>query len=274
MAKEKEEKEKENEVLESPESDDLEIIDERKILKEAEEREKEIKKEIEEAKAEAKEEAKEGAKAEAAKKNVRKKPKHGKKYREAAVKIEKETAYEKLDAIKLAKETSTVKFDAGIELHLRIDKKTENIRGTVNLPGGSAKEKKVAEVTEKNADEFVEKVKAGKIDFDLVVASPAMMPKLAQLAKILGPKGLMPNPKTGTVTDDVARVAEEFRGGKLEFKADKNNIVHVLVGKVSFKDEDLESNIDAILAAIPKGKIVSAHLASSMGPSIKLAIKK
>ncbi|MFA7244405.1 MAG: 50S ribosomal protein L1 [Patescibacteria group bacterium] len=262
MAKEKEEKV--SEVTEE------EIIDEKKILKAAEEREREIKKEIEEAKAEAKAEKK----AEAVIKNIRKAPRHGKKYREVETKIEKSETYEEIDAIKLVKETSTTKFDSSIELHVRIDKKTENIRGTVNLPGGAAKQKNVAEVTEKNIDEFVEKVKSGKIDFDLVVTSPAMMPKLAQLAKILGPKGMMPNPKTGTVTDDVTKVAAEFKGGKLEFKADKTNIVHVLVGRVSFKDEDIQANIDAILSALPKGKIVSAYLASTMGPSVRFAVSK
>lgn len=247
-----------------------EIIDERKILKDAEEREKEIKAEIEEAKEEAKAESRK----ENVKVSVRKAPKHGKKYREVALKIDKDLQYENLDAIKLIRETSTSKFDSSIELHARIDKKIENIRGTVNLPGGSAKQKKVAEVTEKNVDEFVNDVKAGKMDFDMIVTTPSMMPKLAPLAKILGPKGLMPNPKSGTVTEDIAKTVEEFRGGKLEFKADKANIVHTLVGRISFKDEDINANIEAIISALPKGKIVSAYLASAMGPSVRLAIKK
>lgn len=263
MSKEDKKQKGESEVEEA-------IIDERTILKEAEEREKEIKKEIEEAKAEAKEESKKVV----TEKTIRKAPKHGKKYREVASKIEKEKLYELDEAIKLVKEISTSKFDGSIELHARIDKKTENIRGTVNLPGGAAKSKKVVVIDEKNADEFIEKVKSGKTDFDLAITSPSMMPKLAQLAKILGPKGLMPNPKTGTVTEDTAKAAEEFRGGKLEFKADKSNIVHVLVGRISFKDEDIKANTETILSALPKGKIVSAYMAPSMGPSLRLSIKK
>lgn len=272
MSKEKNQPKGDQPKAEKDESEvaEEEIIDERKILKEAEEREKEIKQEIKEAREEAKEETRK----ETREKSVRKAPKHGKKYREVATKIDREKSYEIEEAIALVRQTTTSKFDASIELHIRIDKKTENIRGTVNLPGGAAKSKKVIEITEKNADEFIENVKAGKLDFDLVVTTPSMMPKIAQLAKVLGPKGLMPNPKTGTVTEDPKKAAEEFRGGKLEFKTDKSNIVHVLAGRISFKDEDIKANIDTIFAALPKGKVASAYLASSMGPSIRLAIKK
>jgi large subunit ribosomal protein L1 len=157
---------------------------------------------------------------------------------------------------------------------LKIDKKIENLRGVVNLPAGSAKEKKVLEVTEKNVEEIVEKVKAGKAEFDIILATPAVMPKLAVLAKILGPKGLMPNPKSGTVTENITEVAEEFHGGKIEFKADKGNNIHISIGKVSRDHDKIKENLDAVLAAVPIGKVLSAHLTTSMGPSIKIKVGK
>lgn len=243
------------------------IIDEKKILKEAKEREKEIKKEIAEAKKEDRAH-KEQAVAKVTKVRVKK---HGKKYRDSLSKIEKNKEYDIEEAIKIAKEGSNTTFDATLELHIKIDKKMENIRGTVNLSGGVAKKKKVLVVDEKNADQVVENVQKGKADFDIMITSPTVMPKLRQLAKILGPKGLMPNPKTGTIVEDTAKAKEEFEGGKAEYKADKGNVVHMSIGKVSFEDQKIKENYDIILSALPKGKILSIHLATTMGPSIRVA---
>jgi len=253
----------------------VEVDDEKEILKKAEEKEKAKKETVEKEKKIKKIEKKEekivvGQKAE----EVRAKNKHGKKYRSQKEKIEIDKIYELDESIDLAKETSATKFDATIDLHLRIDKKIENLRGVVNLPAGCAKEKKVLEVTEKNVDEIVEKVKAGKAEFDIMLAVPSVMPKLASLAKILGPKGLMPNPKSGTVTDNISETAEEFRGGKVEFKADKGNNIHISIGRVSFEHDKLKENLDASLAAVPIGKVLSAHLTTSMGPSIKIKVGK
>lgn len=251
------------------------VIEEKELLKKAEEKEK-VKKETEEKKKKIKKVEKKEEKivVEHKAEEIRAKNKHGKKYRAVKEKIEIDKIYEPDEAIDLAKETSVTKFDATIDLHLRIDKKIENLRGVVNLPAGSAKEKKVLEVTEKNVDEIVEKVKAGKAEFDIMLAIPAVMPKLASLAKILGPKGLMPNPKSGTVTENISETAEEFRGGKVEFKADKGNNIHISIGKVSRDHDKIKENLDAVLAAVPIGKVLSAHLTTSMGPSIKIKVGK
>jgi large subunit ribosomal protein L1 len=242
-----------------------EVIDEKKILKEAKEREKEIKEEMKKAKEEAREKKKDSI--------AQSKPriKHGKIYRESLRLINKGEEYEIEEAIRKIKETSKVKFDSTVELHVKIDKKIENIRGTVNFTGGVAKQKKVALADEKNVDKLVEDVKKGKVDFDILVAKPSVMPKLGQLAKILGPKGMMPNPKTGTVSEEPERVAEEFKSGKVEYKGDKGNVVHVSLGKVSFEDMKLKENYEIILSALPKGKILSVYLTSTMGPSVRVA---
>lgn len=248
-----------------------EIIDEKKILKEAEEREKEIKKEIKEAKEEEKKQTKE-LKSKGTEEQKRKKPRHGKKYRNILKAIEKGRDYELSEALALVKKTSITKFDSSIEMHIKIDKKMENIRGVVALPGGLAKERKVLEITNTNVDDVLKEIKDGKADFDIIIAHPEIMPKLASLAKILGPKGLMPNPKSGTVTENTKEVAEEFKKKKIEFKADKGNVVHALIGRVSFDDMKLKENFEAILSALPKGKIQSIYLSSSMGPSVKVQI--
>jgi len=252
-----------------------EVVDEKELLKKADEKEK-VKKETEEKQKTVKKAEKKIEKVEAEQKieEIRAKNKHGKKYRTVKEKIKIDKIYEPDEAINLAKETSVTKFDATVDLHLRIDKKIENLRGVVNLPAGTAKDKKVLEVTEKNVEEVVEKVKAGKAEFDIMLAIPAVMPKLASLAKILGPKGLMPNPKSGTVTENITEAAEEFRGGKLEFKADKGNNIHISIGRVSFERDKLKENLDAVLAAVPIGKVLSAHLTTSMGPSIRIKVGK
>lgn len=254
-----------------------EVVDEKELLKQAEEREKERKAQ-EEAEKEASKEIEKQEKAEervekiARKATKRVKPLHGKKYRQLAEKIEKDKEYALDDAIALALETNPSKFDATVELHVKLNDKEKNIRGMVVLPGGVIKEKKVLEVTEANADEVVADVKAGKIDFDVMIADIKVMPKLAQLAKVLGPKGLMPSPKAGTVVPDVKKAAEELKGGKVEFRADKFNIVHMTIGKISFGAEKMKSNYTAILDHLPK-RIDSIYLTTSMGPSIKVSKK-
>lgn len=251
-----------------------EPVDDKKILKEAEEREKEAKKKVKKEKSQ-KESKKEAAKEEPKKIEVaRRQRKHGKKYRSLAKNIEQNKLFEIDEAIKTAKELSKTQFDATIELHLRLDKKVENLRGVVNFPSGTVKEKKVLEITEKNIDAEVEKVKVGKIDFDIMITKPAYMPKLAMLAKILGPKGLMPNPKNGTVTENVKEAAEEFRGNKVEFKPDKGNNIHFALAKVSWPEDKIKANLEAALSAVPIGKVLSAFLTTTMGPSIRIKTSK
>ncbi|MFA4996218.1 MAG: 50S ribosomal protein L1 [Patescibacteria group bacterium] len=251
-----------------------EVIDEKKILKEAEEREKERKAEEEVAKEEEKKAEKEEKKEEKKKVEQKKrKPLHGKKYRELAKQIEKDTEYPIAEAIELALKTSPVKFDATIEAHFKINPKEKNIRGMITLAGGLVKEKKVKEVTEGNVDEVIAEVKAGKVDFDVMIAELKAMPKLAQLAKVLGPKGLMPSPKAGTAVEDVAKAVEELKSGKVEYRADKFNIVHLALGKISFGSERVKQNYDAILNALPFKKIETIFLTSTMGPSVKVARK-
>lgn len=270
----KEDKTKKEEVSKEVEETTL---DEKELLKQAEEREKERKEQEEAEKKVSKEKEKEEKEKEKEVREqrkqiqVRKKPRHGKKYREIAKKIEdKEYAVD--EAVKLALETNPAKFDATVEAHFKVNTKEKNIRGMVVLPGGATKEKKVLEVTESNVDEVIASIKAGKIDFDVLIADQKVMPKIAVLAKILGPKGLMPSPKAGTVVDDVKKAAEELKGGKVEFRADKTNIVHMSLGKISFGQERLKSNFEAILSHLPK-RIDSIFLTTTMGPSIRVAKK-
>jgi large subunit ribosomal protein L1 len=268
MAKEPKKKEEEIEETEVSEKD---------LLKEAEEREKERKAEEEALKEEEKEAEKE-AKAEAKvarlarKETHRVKPRHAKKHRAAAEKIEKDKEYSISEAIDLAIATTCTKFDATVEMHVKLNVKEKNIRGMVVLPGGVVKEKNILEVTEANVDEVIEKVKAGKIEFDTMLADVKVMPKLAQLAKTLGPKGLMPSPKAGTVVENVKEAAAELRGGKVEYRADKFNIVHMAIGKISFGSEKIYQNFQAILDHLPK-RIDSIYLTTTMGPSVKVSKK-
>ena len=260
------------------ESVKAESVDEKELLREAEIREQERKEQEDQQKKEAKKEAKEHEKEERKTKklekhNVRRKPRHGKKYRAVAEKIERGKEYAIDDAIPLVKETSISKFEATIEVHIKLSKKLENVRGTMTLPGGAVKEKRVLEVTEKNIDDVVTQVKSGKIDFDVMVASPKVMPKLAALAKTLGPKGLMPNPKTGTVSEDVAEAANEFRSGRIEYKADKANIVHLPIGKAKTADDKIKENIESLMSQFPTNRIESAYLTTTMGPSVRLEVK-
>lgn len=225
---------------------------------------------------------------------------HGKNYRQAAELVDKRKQYELSEAIELAKQTVKVKFDPSLELHLNLGvdprQADQMVRSSVVLPAGTGKSLRVAVLapSAKHADakqagaevvgedDLIAKIEQGKINFDRLIATPDMMPKLSKVAKVLGPKGLMPNPKSGTVTPDVAKATAEAKAGKVEFRIDKQAIVHQAIGKASFKAEDLLANaktlIDAVMKAKPsaaKGTYVKAMaLATSMGPGIKLNVQK
>ena len=275
MAKETKakEEEKKEEVVETSDNK----VSEKELLKQAEEKEKERKeldkKEKEESKKQKKvEETKVREEKVKQKAQVRVKPRHGKKYREIVKKIEKNKTYTPNEAITLVLETNPAKFDATVEIHIKVNEKEKNVRGTVKFTGGVAKEKNILSVDESNIEEVVEKVKAGKVEFDIMVASMKVMPKLAQLAKILGPKGLMPSPKSGTVVEDVKAAAEELKGGKAEYRTDKSNIIHMPLGKISFGHERIMQNFTALIDHMPT-RIDSIYLTTTMGPSVKVSRK-
>lgn len=268
---------KDEKIVEEIEKETEEEISEAELAKQAEEREKERKLAEDLEHDEAKKAEKEAKKAEkaahkAARSTRRVQPLHGKKYRKLAEKIEKDKEYPISEAIVLAIETNPAKFDATVEMHVKLNVKEKNIRGMVVLPGGVTKEKKVLEVTEANIEDVLAKVKANKFDFDIMIADVKVMPKLAVLAKILGPKGLMPSPKAGTVVEDVKKAADELRGGKVEYRADKANIVNMAIGRISFGQERIHENYAAILDKLPK-RIDSIHLSTSMGPGIRVVKK-
>lgn len=222
--------------------------------------------------------------------------KHAKKYVEAAKKILPDTLYPINDAFKLVRETSTTKFDATVEAALRLNvdprKADQLVRGTVNLPNGTGKTARVlvfavgekavdaeaAGADEVGGDELIEKVSKGYTDFDVAVATPDLMGKVGRLGKILGPRGLMPNPKTGTVTMDVAKAVKDIKGGRIEFRVDKHANLQFVVGKVSFTPEQLAENYRAVLDEVlrlkpttVKGRYLKkASISTTMGPSIPL----
>ena len=218
--------------------------------------------------------------------------KHGKKYIEAAKQIDRANAYEPAEAIGLVKKTATAKFDETVEVHIRTGcdgrHAEQQVRGAVVLPNGTGKTVKVLvfakgdKVNEAEAagadyvggDELVPKIQHdGWLDFDVVVATPG---------KILGPKGLMPNPKAGTVTMDVTKAINDIKAGKIEYRLDKSNIIHVPIGKVSFTEEKLQENFNALMEAIVKARpsalkgqyLRSITLTSTMGPGVKVSVAK
>jgi large subunit ribosomal protein L1 len=221
--------------------------------------------------------------------------KHGKKYRAAAGKVE-QRPYQLDEAFKLLKEVSFAKFNETVELSmlLGVDPKhaDQMVRGTTLLPHGTGQSKRVLviaagdkqrEATEAGADlvggdEIVEKIQGGWTDFDAVIATPDMMRSVGKLGKVLGPRGLMPNPKTGTVTFDVAKAITEIKAGKVEFRVDKTSIIHVPVGKIQFSADQLKDNASAIINAVRKAKPPAAkgkyvrtiYISSTMSPSIQL----
>lgn len=190
----------------------------------------------------------------------------GKKYRAVVAKVEKARRYTAEEAIALVKEVSTASFDAAVELH--VITKGEAVRGTIQLPHGNGKSRKVVAAT----DEVLEDIAAGKLDFDVLLASPAQMPKLAKFAKLLGPKGLMPSPKAGTVTDDIEGTMSQINSGRVEYRADKTGVIHLSIGRVSFTNEQLLENFTTLMQALTAAKVQSAYLAPTMGPSIRLIV--
>lgn len=222
-----------------------------------------------------------------------------KKRKVAETKLDKTKVYSLKEASSIVKNVNTTKFDASVDLHIRLGvdpkKADQAIRGTVSLPHGTGKTKKVLvlctpdkEEAAKSAgadfvglDEFVTKIEGGWVDVDVIIATPSVMPKIGKLGKILGPRNLMPNPKTGTVTNDVAAAVNEVKGGKIAFKVDKAGIIHASIGRVSFSPEKIAENshqlIDAIIKAKPssaKGTYLkSVFMASSMSPAIAVDTK-
>lgn len=229
------------------------------------------------------------------------KMKRGKKYIEASKLIERGNLYDRDEAIALVKKAATAKFDETIEVHIRTGcdgrHAEQQIRGAVVLPNGTGKTVKVLvfakgdKVNEAEAagadyvggDELIPRIQnEGWLDFDVVVATPDMMGVVGRLGKVLGPKGLMPNPKAGTVTMDVTKAINDIKAGKIEYRLDKSNIVHVPIGKASFTEEKLEENFNALMDAIVKAKpsalkgqyLRSITLASTMGPGVKVSVAK
>ena len=227
--------------------------------------------------------------------------KHGKKYNESAKLIEKGKLYELGEACEVAVKSATAKFDETVEIHVRLGVDSrhadQQVRGAVVLPNGTgktvrtlvltkgdkAKEAEAAGSDYVGAEELVAKIQnEGWLDFDVVIATPDMMGMVGRLGKVLGPRGLMPTPKAGTVTPDVAKAVTEAKAGKIEYRLDKTNIIHCPVGKVSFGKEKLEENIDTLMNAIAKAKpaaakgqyIKSCTVATTMGPGIKVATGK
>lgn len=223
--------------------------------------------------------------------------KRSRKYTEALAKVDKSKVYSKEEAVKLVKETSISSFDGSVEVAMRLNldtkKADQQLRGAIVLPKGTGKTKKVLviargpkaqEAKDAGADyvgdtDILEKIeKENWFEFDTMIATPDMMPLLGKLGRVLGPKGLMPNPKTGTVTMDIAKAVEEVKAGRVEYRTDSYGNVHGVIGKVSFSEEDLLSNLDAFVAQIlrikpstVKGEYVkNISISSTMGPGIKL----
>lgn len=207
------------------------------------------------------------AKEEEKKKKIKKKSR-GKKYLEAKAKIDKNKLYSIEEAINLLKKIKYAQFDETVELHLNV--KEVGIKGEVELPYGTGKQKKVAVVDEK----LLADLEKGKIDFDVLITHPQYMPRLVKYAKILGPKGLMPNPKNGTISTNPYETAKKFQSGLIRFKTEsKFPLIHQPVGKLSFPKENLVANVKAFISAVGKNKIEAAFIKSSMSPSIKLSLE-
>jgi large subunit ribosomal protein L1 len=222
--------------------------------------------------------------------------KRSKKYMEAAAKIDEKILYSPTSAVTLAKQTSTTKYDATVEvaLGLGVDprKADQAIRSTVNLPHGTGKtarvlvfaggeraeEARAAGADIVGADELIEEVAKGRLDYDAVVSTPELMGKVGRLGKVLGPRGLMPNPKTGTVTTNVAKAVTDIKGGKIEFRVDKNSNLHFIIGKTSFTVEQLADNYAAAMEEVLRSKpssskgrfIRKATISTTMGPGIQV----
>ncbi|HEY7343746.1 MAG TPA: 50S ribosomal protein L1 [Ktedonobacterales bacterium] len=226
-------------------------------------------------------------------------PKHGKKYREALKQIEPEKLYAPAEAIELLRKVTFTTFDSTVELHLQLGVDPRHadqmVRGTAALPAGTGKEvkvlvfaqgEKVNEATAAGADfagldEYIKQINEGWLGFDVAIATPDVMSKVAGLGRRLGPRGLMPNPKTGTVTFDIGKAVREVKAGRVEFRVDRTSLIHIPIGKLSFTDEQLTQNLTAALDAIQRAKptgakgqyIKSIVLCSTMSPSVRLDIQ-
>ena len=226
--------------------------------------------------------------------------KRSKRYKEIEEKVDVTKEYALSEALEILKKCPTVKFDESIDISLKLGvdpkKSDQQVRGTVALPNGSGKDLKVvvlakgekmqeaeqAGANEVGNKEIIDKIKGGWTNFDVLVATPDMMRDVGKLGKILGPRGLMPTPKAGTVTTDVAKAVKELKAGKVEFKVDKSSVINNMIGKLSFKLEALLENIDAIVSAIQRAKpssskgvyVKSMHVSSTMGPGIKIDVSK
>jgi len=221
----------------------------------------------------------------------------GKKFQEVAKLIDRNKEYSLKEAVELAQKTAKVSFDSTLELHIKlgVDPRhaDQNLRANVVLPAGTGKTVKIAVFTDHDSvaaakkagadiagsDDFLQQLDKGIIDFDVLIASPSVMPKLGKYARILGPKGLMPSPKSGTVTADVAKAVSEAKAGRVEYRVDSTGIVHLGAGKVSFKTEDLVKNVRVVLDSIKTSKpaslkgnyVLSIYLSTSMGPSVRVS---
>ena len=226
--------------------------------------------------------------------------KHGKKYVESAKLIDRTKLYDTAEALELAVKGATAKFDETVELHVRLGVDSrhadQQVRGAVVLPNGTGKKVRVAVFAKGDkadaaaaagaefvgAEDLVAKVQEGFMDFDVCIARPDMMGLVGRLGKVLGPRGLMPSPKAGTVTPDVAKAVTEAKAGKIEYRLDKTNIIHCPIGKVSFGAEKLKENLDTLMEAIVKAKpaatkgqyIKSCAVATTMGPGVKINANK
>ncbi len=226
--------------------------------------------------------------------------KHGKKYVESAKLIDRTKLYDTAEALELTVKGATAKFDETVELHVRLGVDSrhadQQVRGAVVLPNGTGKKVRVAVFAKGDkvdaalaagaeyvgAEDLMEKIQGGFMDFDVCIASPDMMGIVGRLGKVLGPRGLMPSPKAGTVTPDVAKAVTEAKAGKIEYRLDKTNIIHCPIGKVSFGPDKLKENLDTLMDAIVKAKpaatkgqyIKSVTVASTMGPGVKINSNK
>ena len=220
----------------------------------------------------------------------------GKRYRNAYEKVDRTAAYPPAEAVHLLKETANTKFDETVELHIRLGVNVrhaeEQLRGTLALPRGLGKDVTIAVFAEGDAarqateagadfvgsDDLAERVEGGWTDFDVAIAHPSQMPKVGKLGRVLGPQGKMPNPKVGTVTDDIAKAVDEAKAGKIEYRTDRQAIVHLAIGKTSFPEEDLLENYAAVIEEIIRAKpaaakgryILSITLTPTMGPGIRV----